>query len=42
MHCPLDSRTIEDIEDEALSAAPAGEEAIGIGFCHGAFKGLRS
>ncbi len=30
MHRPLDGKTIEDIESEALSATPAGEEAMEI------------
>ncbi len=37
MHCPLDGKTIEDIEGEALSAMPGGEEVIEIWVCHGAF-----
>ncbi len=37
MHCPLDGKTIEDIEDDALSAMPGGEKAIEIWVCHGAF-----
>ncbi len=37
MHRPLDGKTIEDIESEALSAMPGGEKAIEIWVCHGAF-----
>ncbi len=43
MHCPLDGKTIEDIEGEALSAmpvGPGGEEAMGISVRLGTF--LRS
>lgn len=40
MHCPLDGKTVEDIESKAMSAALAEEKAIEIGICHGAF--LRS
>ncbi len=36
MHCPLDDKTVEDIE-EALSAALAGEEAVEIWVRLGAF-----
>ncbi len=44
IHRPLDGKTVEDIEleDEALSEALAGAQAIEVGVWHGTIKFLRS